>query len=211
MQIKIIYVYDTVINDYIIKNNNLERMKHMNETLKTIAQRYSCRAYDGSRLPERDKLEAIAAAAVQSPSGMNNQPWQINVITNKAFIDEMDAEGMRILSEAEDKSTYERFMSRGGKLYYNAPCMFLILKKPGTDLDAGIVSENIALAASALGLGNVICGMAAIPFNGPKGESLKKRAGFTEGWEFGMTVLAGYAEKPGTPHEPDMSKIRFIN
>lgn len=182
----------------------------MNETLTTIAKRYSCRAYD-SRLPEKSTLEAIASAAVQSPSAMNRQPWQLIVITNKSFIDEMDAEGMRILSEAEDKTTYERFMNRGGTLYYNAPCMFLILKKPGTDLDIGIVSENIALAATSLGLGNVICGMAAIPFNGAKGESFKKRAGITDGWEFGMTVLVGYAEKSGTPHEPDMSKVRFID
>jgi len=182
----------------------------MNETLKTIAQRYSCRAYEG-RMPEKSKLEAIALAAVQSPSAMNRQPWQINVITDKAFIDEMDAEGMKILSEAEDKTAYERFMSRGGKLYYNAPCMFLILKKPGTDLDCGIVSENIAIAAEALGLGNVICGMANIAFNGAKGETYKKQAGFSDGWEFGMAVLVGYASQPGKPHEPDMSKIVFID
>ena len=181
----------------------------MNETLKTIAQRYSCRAYDGKPI-EKDKLEAIALAAVQSPSAMNNQPWQINVITDKDFIDEMDADGMKILSEAEDKSGYNRFMERGGKLYYNAPCMFLILKKPGTDCDIGIVSENISLAAASLGLGNVICGMAAIPFNGAKGAEFKKKAGFSEGWEFGMAVLVGYAEKSGEPHKPDMSKIRFI-
>ncbi|MCL1859634.1 MAG: nitroreductase family protein [Oscillospiraceae bacterium] len=182
----------------------------MNETLKTIAQRYSCRSYDGI-LPEKEKLEAIALAAIQSPSGMNRQPWQINIITNKAFIDEMDAEGMKILAEAEDKSTYQRFMDRGGKLYYNAPCMFLILKKPGTDCDTGIVSENISLAAASLGLGNVICGMAAIPFNGIKGELFRKKAGFSEDWDFGMAVLAGYADKPGAPHEPDISKIRFID
>ena len=182
----------------------------MNEILNIIEQRYSCRAYDG-RLPEKAKLVAIAKTAVQAPSAMNRQPWQIVVITDKSFIDEMDAEGMKILSEADDKSSYERFMERGGKLYYNAPCMFLILKKTGTDADTGIVSENIALAASALGLGNVICGMAAIPFNGAKGEILKKKAGFSEGWEFGMAVLVGYAEKSGTPHAPDMSKIRFID
>ncbi|MCL2775525.1 MAG: nitroreductase family protein [Oscillospiraceae bacterium] len=182
----------------------------MNETLNIIAQRYSCRAYDG-RLPEKVKLEAIAKAAVQAPSAMNCQPWQIVVITNKSFIEEMDAEGMRMLSEAEDKSSYERFMNRGGKLYYNAPCMFLILKKPGTDTDTGIISENIALAASSLGLGNVICGMAAIPFNGAKGELFRQKAGFSEDWEFGMSVLVGYSAKAGTPHESDMSKIRFID
>lgn len=181
----------------------------MNETLKTIATRYSCRAYDG-RLPEREKLEAIAKAAVQSPSGMNRQGWKVRVITDKALIDEMDADGMRFLSEQEDKSGYQRFMDRGGKLYYDAPCMFVILKQPNTDLDAGIVSENIALAAASLGLGNVICGMAAIPFSGPRGEEFKKKAGFTEGYEFGMSVLVGFAKTEGTPHEPDMTKIQFI-
>ena len=181
----------------------------MNETLNVIAKRYSCRAYDG-RLPEKSMLEAIALAAVQAPSGMNRQPWQIVILTNKSFIEEMDEEGMKILSEAEDKTAYERFMSRGGKLFYNAPCMFLILQKSGSDLDSGIVSQNIALASSSLGLGNVICGMARIPFNGAKGESYKARAGFSDSWEFGMAVLVGYAEKPGTPHEADMSKIRFL-
>ena len=181
----------------------------MNDTLRTIENRYSCRAFD-ERPVEREKLEAIARAAVQAPSGMNRQPWQIVVITDKAFIEEMDAEGMRILASAEDKTAYNRFMDRGGNLYYNAPCMFLILKQPNTDLDCGIVSENIALAAHALGLGNVICGMANIPLSGEKGEDYKKRIGFPEGWEFGMAVLVGYAKGPGKPHEPDMSKIRFM-
>ena len=182
----------------------------MNETLNTIANRYSCRAYDG-RLPEKYKLEAIAKAAVQSPSALNRQPWQIIVVSDKNLIEEMDAEGMRILSEAEDKSTYERFMQRGGTLYYNAPCMFLILgSTPVNDCDVGIVSENIALTASSLGLGNVICGMARIPFSGPKGENFKKRAGITEGWDFGMSVLVGYAAATKEPHEPDMGKVSFV-
>ena len=123
----------------------------------------------------------------------------------------MDGEGMRLLSLQEDRSVYERFMGRGGTLYYNAPCMFLILKKPSTDLDAGIVCENIVLAAQSLGLSSVICGMAAIPFNGPKGAALKARAGFDGDWEFAVSVLVGYGAIEGKPHVPDMSKIRYID
>ncbi|MBP1756838.1 MAG: hypothetical protein H6Q59_3236 [Firmicutes bacterium] len=181
----------------------------MNEILNTIRQRYSCRAYDG-RLPEKEKLEALALAAVQSPSGMNRQPWQIIVITNKALIEDMDTEGMRILAEEEDKTTYDRFMSRGGTLFYNAPCMYLVLKQPGTGMDTGIVSENIALAATSLGLGSVICGMAAIPFHGPKGDVYKKKLGISDGWEFGIAVLVGYGKTENTPHTPDTSKIRYF-
>ena len=181
----------------------------MNETLRTIAGRYSCRAYE-TRAPEKEKLDAIALAAVQSPSGMNRQPWQIVVITDKALLDEMDTECMAELKASEDKTAYNRFMERGGKIFYGAPCMFLILKKPGSDLDCGIVSENVALAAASLGLGNVICGMAGIPFSGPNGEKYKKLIGFPDGWEFGMAVLAGYAKTATAPHEPDMSKIRYF-
>ncbi len=181
----------------------------MNETLRTIANRYACRSYD-NRLPEKEKLEAIALAAVQAPSALNRQPWQVVVITDKSFIEEMDAEGMRLLAEAEDQSTYERFMSRGGTLYYNAPCMFLVFKKPGTDMDSGIVSANISLAATSLGLGSVICAMAALPFTGSKGDSFKKKIGLPDGWEFGISVLVGYPIGTGTPHEPDTTKIRFI-
>lgn len=182
----------------------------MNEVLKTIAKRYSCRSFDG-RLPEKEKLEAIALAAVQSPSATNRQAWEVVVITDKALIEEMDADGMRFLSKQEDPTVYRRFMDRGGKLYYNAPCMFLILIQPDTELDCGIVAENIALAATSQGLGNVICGMARIPFSGKNAADFQKRAGFHEGWQFGMTVLVGYETSPGgTPHEPDTSKIRFI-
>lgn len=181
----------------------------MNETLSVIEERYSCRAYTG-QLPQREALDAIAKAAVQSPSAVNRQPWQVVVITDKALIDEMDAEGMRIFSEAEDKGTYQRMMERGGKLYYNAPCMYLILQQPGTEMDTGIVSQNITLAATALGLGSVICGLAAIPFKGPKGEEFKSRIGFPEGYEFGIAVLVGHPVGEGTPHQPDTGKIRYL-
>lgn len=181
----------------------------MNETLKTIATRYSCRNYTGETI-EREKVEAIALAAVQSPSAMNLQPWQIIVIQDKALLEDMDTTTMEMLSKLEDKSIYDRIMGRGGKLFYNAPCMFIIAKKPGTDLDCGIVTENIALAASAQGLGNVICGLAKLVFDSEKGAEYSAKL-IPEGYEFGASVLIGIsANAPAEPHEADMSKIKYI-
>ena len=183
--------------------------KIMIETLQNIETRYSCRSYTGTPI-EQEKIKSIALAAVQAPSAMNLQPWQIIVIQDKALMEDMDATTMDMLSKMEDKSTYERIMGRGGKLFYNAPCMFIVAKKPDTDLDCGIVTENIALAASALGLGNVICGLAKLVFTTDKGEEYKKKL-IPEGYEFGMSVLVGYpTNAEGKPHEPDMSKITYI-
>ena len=116
---------------------------------------------------------------------MNMQPWEIIVIQDKTLIDEMDASIMDMLSKQEDKTLYDRMMERGGRIFYNAPCMFLVVKKPGMDLDCGIVTENISLAATSLGLGNVICGMARLSFMTEKGEDFKEQL-IPEGYEFGM-------------------------
>lgn len=181
----------------------------MNETLKTIKNRYSCRSFTGEPISKED-MEAIALAAVQSPSGLNQQPWKIIVIQNKVLIDEMNDVLMKILSEKEDRSAYDRMMSRGGKVFYNAPCMYIIAKLPNKDMDCGIVSENMALAATSLGLGNVICGMAGVLLNDPAGQKYKDKL-IPERYEFGVALLAGYPTDPnGTPHEPDLSKIIYM-
>jgi nitroreductase len=184
----------------------------MNDTLKTMAERYSCRSFD-TRAVEREKLDAIALAAMQSPSAMNLQPWRLVVITDAELLAEMDEAAMQFLKDSGDADTYNSFMERGGKLFYNAPAMFLILKGPvpSADLDCGIVSENIALSASSLGLGNVICGMARIPFMSDKGEYFKEKVGLgKDGWEFAMAVLVGYGLVSKQPHEPDMTKVSYV-
>lgn len=185
-----------------------------NETIKTMLRRYSCRAYTG-RIPSDEDLRIIANAAVAAPSAMNLQRWQVIVVKNQELIRDMEAEGMRILENMEDKSTYERIMSRGGKLYYNAPSMVVIAipknENPGSELlDCGIITQNIALAATSLGIDNVICGMTRLCFSHERADEFKQRLNFPEGYDFGMSVLLGYAQTPGKPHEPDMGKVTFV-
>ena len=181
----------------------------MNEVLKSISTRYSCRSFTDQPV-EQEKLEAIALSAVQAPSAMNKQPWKIIVIKDKSLLTEMDQAVMNKLAQNEDKTFYERMMSRGGKVLYNAPVMFVVAKKAGADLDTGIVTENIALAAHSLGLGNVICGMAREIFLTDKGDYFKEKI-IPEGYELGMTVLVGYPTNPeGTPHPADTTKISYI-
>jgi nitroreductase len=183
----------------------------MNETLKNIAGRYSCRDFAATPLTS-EQVNNLAEAALASPSGMNRQPWHVIVITDKALIDEVDAVGVDILANAEDKGGYEMIKSRGGKLFYNAPCMVVIVSdgSGSATMDCGIVSQNVVLAATSMGLGSCICGMARIPISGPKGEELTKRMKFPEGYGFGIAVLVGHANSGKAPHELDKSKLTFL-
>lgn len=186
----------------------------MNDTLKTIANRFSCRSFtDG--MPEQKHLDAIAQAAIQAPSGMNRQGWHVIVVKNKGVMDDMEAEGMKLLSCMEDQSTYERVMARGGRLFYNAPCMLVIAVKEarpkGAELiDCGILAQNAVLAATSLGIANLHCGFACLAFAGDKASGFKKALGFPAGYECGMGILLGYAAKSVPPHVPDREKITVI-
>ena len=183
----------------------------MNDTLKAMQERFSCRNFN-DEVPTNEELNLIAQAAIQSPSGMNRQGWQVIVVKDKNFIDEMDAEGMNVLANMPDATLYNRIVERGGSLFYNAPRMIVLALKEGDPkgselLDCGIVAENIVIAAQSLGLANLHCGLARLAFESDKADEFRQRLQFPEGYEFGIAVLLGHTDDEGTPHAPDQTKI----
>lgn len=187
----------------------------MNETLDVIARRSSCRDFNGV-MPEDRLLDAVAMAAIQAPSGMNRQHWQIILVRNRGLIAEMGAEGMAALSRMEDKTMYERMLAHGGDLFYGAPCMIVIAIKPaehpgGELIDCGIVAQNICLAATSLGIDNLHCGLVGLAFAGDRAAEFASRLRFPEGYYCGMAVLLGHADAVQPPHSPDTAKITVID
>jgi Nitroreductase len=185
----------------------------MNETLQSIKNRFACRGYT-AEMPSDEHLRLITEAAVQAPSGRNEQHWRIHLIKNPALMQEMEAAGMAVITADEDKTLLKRVESRGGKMFYNAPCMIVVAVEEGphiyAELDCGIVCQNITLAAESLGMASIICAMVSIPLWGETGPQLMEKIGIGAGWRFGMGVLLGFAEKRVAPHEPDLPKIVVI-
>ena len=184
-----------------------------NETLQTIKNRFACRAYTGE-MPTDEQLRLITEAAVQAPSGRNEQHWRIHLVKNPELMREMEAAGMAVVTADADQTLLRRVEGRGGKMFYNAPCMIVIAIEEGdftyAEVDCGIVCQNITLAAESLGVASIICAMVGIPLSGEAGPELTKKIGIGEGWRFGIGVLLGYAKQRTAPHEPDMSKIIVI-
>ncbi len=183
----------------------------MNQTLQVISKRYSCRSYS-AEMPSEEQINALAEAALAAPSAFNAQPWEIVILKNKELIAELDESIYEYFSKLEDQSAYERFKERGGKVLYEAPCIFLIPIKKGafTQVDCGIAAENIALAAESLGLGSCINGTVQVAFATEKSKYFKQRLAFPEDTTLGIAVLVGYPKNPTKPHEIDKNKIRFI-
>jgi nitroreductase len=123
---------------------------------------------------------------------------------------------MKALKALADKSAYARLLSRGGTLFYKAPCMIVVainsIDTSGYEpVDCGIATQSIALAATSLGIDNLICGLAKFAFTGERSEEFKQRLNFPKGYEIGIAVLLGYAAEPGgKPQESNADKITIV-
>ena len=174
----------------------------MNETIRSILDRRSIRAYKPDALTE-EQLRVLEECALASPTGMNAQSWHFTFVTDTAIIDDVDRSVLDAFAANGDTATVERVNSRGGSVFYKAPLVVFISCENGSkwgEVDAGIAVENLAVAAHAMGLGSVIIGMCGAAFNGPEGERLEKMLHFPENHRFAIAISIGVPDTTKEAH-----------
>ena len=166
------------------------------ETLEAIAKRRSVRAYEDKQLT-KEQLDAVLKAFLDAPTAKNRQEIRAIVMQDKADIDALNDAFM----------TYNRNsgrpFGRGTKFHYDAPT-FIILVAPRdfsySEIDAGIAVENMALAATSVGLGNVIIGCLGQFFMREDGAAWRAKLGIAADEMFvvglALGTEKGEAKKP---------------
>ncbi|MDR2931468.1 MAG: nitroreductase family protein [Propionibacteriaceae bacterium] len=188
-----------------------------NPVLDAIARRYSCRSYTGDPVDAAD-IRAVALAGVQAPSSRGNAPWVIVAVTDQELITDLSQSALRLISRHEP-SAAAHFDSLGTTLFYNAPVVYLIAARhtwdyTSEDLDVGLAVQNMTLAATALGLGSVICGFVTQAFRDVKGADaarLYDRAGLAPEFEVRVGMAMGHPASDGQPHTPDLTAVTYID
>ncbi|MDR1449728.1 MAG: nitroreductase [Propionibacteriaceae bacterium] len=188
----------------------------MNPVLDAIAARYSCRSYTAEPVARAD-LEAIARAGVQAPSSRGNEPWHVAVVTDPDLIADISMTALNLIARHE-KAVAEDCEKRVRNLFYNAPALIIVATKnthdyTSSDLDAGLLVENMCLAATSLGLGSCVCGFATQAFRDNKsdaGERLSRKLDFPWGYEMTIAVIIGHPDGTGAQHPTDLSSIHFF-
>lgn len=188
-----------------------------NPVLDAIATRDSCRAFTSEPVSQAD-LETLALAGVCAPSARGNQPWRIVVVTDQSLISDISDSALRLMARHEP-SAYQRF-STGLKhsIFYEAPALFVIATRRTWDyvseeFDAGLVAQNIALAATSLGLGSLMNGFSTQAFRDLKSDDadrLYARLGIPRDYAVTISVAVGHRDEPSTPHTPDLSTVTYI-
>ena len=148
------------------------------EALQAIHTRRSIRTYVDQPVPE-DLVQKLLAAAMQAPSARNQQPWHFVVIDDLAILAKIPP-----------------FMPNAA-MAGNAPLAILVCgdlsleKSPGYWMvDCAAAVENMLLAAHALGLGAVWCGVYP---RDKRMEGLRQLVGLPQNVIAHSLVVLGYA------------------
>jgi nitroreductase len=117
------------------------------DTIEAIRTRRSIRRYLDKPVPE-ELVQKLLASGMQAPSARNQQPWQFVVIDDRAVLAKIP-EIMPNAAMAADAPL--AILVCGDLSLETSPGYWVV--------DCAAVTENILLAAHALGLGAVWCGV----------------------------------------------------
>ncbi len=179
----------------------------MNEAIKNIMTRQTIREYT-SEAVSPELLQVVLDAAIRAPSGRNSQPCHLRVLSNREKLEEMNKDFKDIVGW--DTPAYTGWNLR--PVYHNAPTFIFIFAPTKDGMSGGLMAENIALAAHAVGLGTCMIGSLGALFDNTEGA--KKWKAFLEipqDWEFILGITIGYPNEKPPFKEREDGHIKFID
>ena len=164
----------------------------VNPVLSNIMERRSIRKYL-DKLVEHEKLEMVVKCGINAPSGMNAQPWAVRVVEDQKLIADVN--------EAANRS-----------LFYGAPALICVCTPTnGGDLDAGLLGENMMLAAQSLGLGTCcLGGPVRFLVSNEKCKFFLDRLDIPTDYRLNYILAIGYPDEQPEAKPRDASKVKFI-
>lgn len=177
-----------------------------NDVITSILMRRSVREYLPKMISDSE-LSTLMACALMSPSAKNEQPCHVRFIKNKDMLDQMHTDFRNIVGFGTPVYT----KSDVNPFYHNAPVFAAIFAPEDKKLDAGIMAENIAIAAKSMGLGTCIIGCIRDLFNDEiLGAKWKIMLDVPEDCKYLIGVAVGYPNEIPELKERDESKISII-
>ncbi len=183
----------------------------MNSVLDTIRKRRSTRKYRSEQLRQED-LDQIMEAAIQAPSGHNDQAWHFTVVQNADLIREMTEATRKHMMSAEPEWIRKMGERPDFDVFYGAPTVVVVsgrLDGVSWQADCAAAIQNMLLAAESLQVGSVWLGL---PRFGMHEKAVVERLAIPEGHQYYYTVALGYKaderERPGPARREGV--IRYI-
>ncbi len=166
----------------------------MNEVLKVLETRRSCRNFVRDKMIPEEDLKAILKAGTYAATGMGKQSPIIIAVTDKETRDALMEANKKVIGTPGD---YDPF--------YGAPVILIVLanKDVVTHIyDGALVMGNLMNAAESLGIASIWIHRAKEEFEADFGKELLAKLGIEGNYEGIGHCALGYAAEPAKDPAP---------
>ncbi|MEG1743711.1 MAG: nitroreductase family protein [Clostridia bacterium] len=174
----------------------------MNDVINAILKRRSVRNYM-SIIPPHDEIKMIIDCGLFAPTARGIQPWFFSVVKNRDILNEISAENKQIILNSDD-DTAKIMLSDNFDNFCGAP-MAIIVSADDTakyaEADSANATENMALAASSLGISSCYIASFRPAFNGTKSAYFRNVLQIPIGYSPRFALALGYTNAPDTPRK----------
>lgn len=171
--------------------------------VETIMARRSVRVYKQEPV-KREEMDIILKCGINAPSAMNQQPWELRVVSDQELLMAMTEASVANNPDKEE-------ILKKGNMFRNAPTVVFIANKAGGgQLDCGLLGENMMIAAEAMGIGTCAQGGPTSFLRTPEGAPFLEKLGFSEGYELLYAISFGYKDEFPDAKPRDDAKIKYV-
>ena len=163
----------------------------MNETLKTLKERRSCRSYKPDPVPT-EILDQILEAGTYAATGMGRQSPIMIAVTDQKTRDRLSRMNADVMGAGNDP-------------FYGAPVVIVVLADravPTYLYDGSLVMGNLMNAAHSLGIASCWIHRAREEFDSAEGKAILKDLGIEGDYEGIGHCILGYAAQESKPAAP---------
>lgn len=171
-----------------------------------MMSRRSIRAYKDSAI-SRETLNEILKCGINAPNGKNQQAYEVRVVDSPALIDSITAAVVKDNPQIAEREGFKN-------IFVNAPCVVFIAYDKSYDMsqvDCGLLGENIILSAWSKGIGSCCLGSSARWIkDSQSAKPYLDRMSFSPGYELLYCIGLGYPDETPEAKSRQENKIRFI-
>lgn len=187
------------------KEQNAETESSNDAVTELMMSRRSIRNYKDS-LINRETLDEILKCGVNAPNGKNLQAYEIRILS-PALIDSITSAVVKDNPQIGEREGFKN-------IFVDAPCVLCIAYDTTYDMsqvDCGLLGENIILSAWSKGIGSCCLGSSARWIkDSPSAKTYLDKMGFSEGYELLYCIALGYPDETPEAKPRTMDKIKYM-
>ena len=187
------------------KEQNAETESSNDAVTELMMSRRSIRKYKDS-LINKETLDEILKCGVNAPNGKNLQAYEIRVLSS-ALIDSITSAVVKDNPQIGEREGFKN-------IFVDAPCVLSIAYDTTYDMsqvDCGLLGENIILSAWSKGIGSCCLGSSARWIkDSPSAKPYLDKIGFSEGYELLYCIALGYPDETPEAKPRTMDKIKYM-